>query len=162
MGKRSPDPGDARGNRVRGRLATVVVVGALGACGGADGGVPEIADARVGAPAGPNAALYFTAIGGDESDRLLGASTTVASEIQIHETTVGEEGTMGMRPLEGLDLPPGATLTLEPGGLHLMLIDVERLRVGDEIDVTLVWENGGERTISADVVDPGETMNHDG
>lgn len=148
---------------MRARLATVAVVGGMiAACGGSTDGGPEIVDARVGQPTGPNAALYFTAVAGDESDRLLGASSTVASDIQIHETTVGEDGSIGMRQVEGLDLPAGETLTLEPGALHLMLIDVERLRLGDEVDVTLVWENGGESTISAEVVAPGETMGHDG
>lgn len=42
-----------------------------------------------------------------------------------------------------------------------MLIDVERLEAEYEIDVTLVWENEGKRTISADVVDPAETMSDD-
>ena len=148
---------------MRSRLTTVAVVGALiGACGGNAGGTPEIVGARVGQPTGPNAALYFTAVAGDESDRLLGARSTVASDIQIHETTIGVDGTMGMRRVEGLVLPAGETLMLEPGGPHLMLIDVERLRLGDEVDFTLVWENGGESTISALVVEPGETMSHDG
>lgn len=39
-----------------------------------------------------------------------------------------------------------------PCGYQMMLIDVERLRPGDEVDVTMVWENGGEWTIQ--VVDP--------
>lgn len=148
---------------MRSRLATVAVVGGMiAACGGGTGGAPEIMEARVGQPTGPNAAIYFTAIGGDESDRLLGASSAVASDIQIHETTVGEDGSIAMRQVGGLDLPAGETLTLEPGALHLMLIDVERLRLGDEVEVTLVWESGGESTISAEVVAPGETMGHDG
>lgn len=149
---------------MRGRpLAAMAVLCVLvAACGDGDAVAPEIIDARVGAPTGPNAALYFTAVGGQETDRLVGASSTVASGIQIHETTTGEDGTMGMRPLDGLDLPAGGTLVLEPGGFHLMLVDVERIETGDEVDVTLVWENGGEWTISADVIDPGDTLHDDG
>lgn len=129
------------------------------ACSG-DGTI-EVVDARLGEPAGPNAALYFTAMGGDEPDRLVGASAVIATEVQIHETTTGEDGTMSMRPVDGLDLPADGELVLEPGGYHLMLVDAERVEVGDEIDVTLVWENSGELTIPVDVVAPAETMSDD-
>lgn len=133
----------------------VVVVG----CDDRVGGPPEVGDARVGAPTGPNAALYFNAQG-NEADRLVGARSSVASEIKIHESTTGDDETTGMRAVDGLDLRTDESLVLEPGGYHLMLIDVERLQVGDEIDVTLVWENAGEWTISARVVEPGDTMSH--
>lgn len=142
--------------RLRLSGGVAVVLALLGACGSAGG--PEIVDARIGAPTGPNAALYFTAIGGDEDDRLLGARSTVASEVQIHETSTDEDGTLGMSPVAGLELPAGGTLVLEPGSLHMMLIEVERLSPGDEVDVTLVWENGGEWTIPAEVVDPADVL----
>lgn len=138
-------------------LAGVILLAT--ACSG-DGTI-EIADARLGEPVGPNAALYFTASGGDESDRLLGARAAVAAEVQIHETTTGEDGTMSMRPVDGLDIPTDGELVLEPGGYHLMLVDVERVEAGDEIDVTLIWENSGEMTITADVVAPGDTISDD-
>jgi len=121
----------------------------------------EIVDARLGEPTGPNAALYFTALGGDSPDRLVGARAAIATEVQIHETTTGEDGTMSMRPVDGLDLFADGELVLEPGGFHLMLVDVERVESGDEIDVTLVWENSGEMTIPVDVVAPGETISDD-
>lgn len=133
-----------------------IALALLVACG--SGGAPEIIDARIGAPTGPNAALYFTAIGWDEDDRLLDARSQVASEVHIHETTTDEDGTMKMAQIEGLDLPSRGTLVLEPGGYHMMLIDVERVGPGDEVDVTLVWENGGEWTIPAEVVDPADIL----
>lgn len=96
--------------------AIVGLVALLGACSRGDSESVTVIDARVGAPAGPNAALSFTAIGGDEDDRLVGARSAVASEIQIHETVTGDDGAVGMRPVEGLDLPAGQRLVLEPGG----------------------------------------------
>lgn len=142
--------------RLRLGSGLAAVLALLAACSPAV--VPEIVDARIGAPTGPNAALYFTAIGGSEDDRLLGARSTVATEIQIHETSTDEDGTMEMRRVAGLELPEGGTLVLEPGGLHMMLIDVERLGPGDEVDVKLVWENGGEWIIPAEVVDPADIL----
>ncbi len=126
-------------------------------CGGGTDGL-QISDARVGAPTGPNAAMYFTARGTDEADTLRSASTDVANEIQIHETVISDEGTMSMRPVSRLELPAGGQLVLEPGGFHLMLVDVDELEVGGTIEVVLVWEVAGEMTVIAEVVDPSDTM----
>lgn len=141
-------------------LAGAILLTAVVSCSSGDGTI-EIVDARLGEPAGPNAALYFTVSGGDEPDRLLGARATVAADVQIHETTTGEDGTMSMRPVDGLDIPADGELILEPGRYHLMLVDVERVEAGDEIDVTLIWENSGEMTIPVDVVAPADTMSDD-
>jgi periplasmic copper chaperone A len=132
-------------------LATAV----LAACGGDNG--PAVSDARIGQPTGPNAAMYFTATG-TEADRLVGASTAVASSVQIHESTMNDDGSMGMDAVDGLDLPAGGELVLEPGGYHLMLLDVEPLELGDEVDVTLTWEKTGDMVVKAEVVDPAMTM----
>lgn len=112
----------------------------------------------MGRPTGPNAALYLTAVGSGEADRLVAAVTGSAREVQMHETISGDDGTMGMRPARSLELPSDGALVLEPGGFHLMLMGVDRLDVGDTIEVTLTWEKAGEMTVSADVVDPAETM----
>jgi len=130
-------------------------------CGGEPDGL-QISDARVGAPTGPNAAMYFTARGADEADTLRSASTDVATEIQIHETVISDEGTMSMRSVPRLELPAGGQLVLEPGGYHLMLVGVDELEVGDAISVTLTWEVAGEMTVEAEVVDPSDTMGEEG
>ena len=150
-------------SRVRFRLAITFLVGAMAvvACGN-DTGQVTVTEVRIGQPTGPNAALYLTASADGRSDRLVGATTEVARSVEIHESTMGEDGTMGMSPVGALELPEDGSLVLEPGGLHLMLIDVERLEVGDVIEVALIWETSGEMTVGAQVVDPGDTMSHDG
>ncbi|MFP4074817.1 MAG: copper chaperone PCu(A)C [Actinomycetota bacterium] len=141
-------------------FAGVIVLATAVSCSGGDETI-EVVDARLGEPTGPNAALYFTASGGDRPDRLLGARAAVATEVQIHETTTDEDGTMSMRPIDGIDIPADGELVLEPGGYHLMLVDVERVEAGDEIDVTLIWENSEEMTIPVDVVAPADTRSDD-
>jgi periplasmic copper chaperone A len=142
-------------------LLGVVLVGMLATgCGSSPGGI-AIDDARVGQPTGPNAALYLTATSEGETDRLVAASTDVAAGVEIHQTTT-EDGVMSMQRIDGLDLPAGESLVLEPGGLHLMLLDVVRLDVGAVIEVTLIWETAGEMTVEAEVVEPADTMSHDG
>ena len=47
--------------------------------------------------------------------RLLGASSEVAGVVEIHEMAM-EGNVMRMRPIRMLDLPPGGTVELKPGG----------------------------------------------
>lgn len=147
------------------QLLLVVAAVALlaAACGGESSGGLVVDDARIGQPTGPNAALYFVVNNDqDAADRLIGASTDAASAVELHETTMSDDGTMGMQPVDGLDVPADGTLTLEPGGLHLMLIDADRMDVGATVMVTLEWETAGDMTIEAEVVDPADAMgDHD-
>lgn len=144
------------------RMFTSLLVGVLmvAACGG-DAAAPDISDVRIGQPTGPNAALYFT-VNSDEADRLLGATTSVAGSVQLHETIMGDDGSMGMEPIDSLEVPADTEVVLEPGGTHLMLIDVDRLEVGDKVEVLLTWENAGDLTVDAEVVEPQDTLEHDG
>lgn len=144
-------------------LATVAALAlCVAACGG-DGAGLVVTEARIGEPTGPHAAMYFTVENPtDGADVLEAASSDVASSIEIHETTVGADGTMGMQPLESpLEVDAGGTVVLEPGGLHLMLIDVDRLEVGETASVTLQWQVAGDMEVEAEVVEPQDTMEHE-
>lgn len=135
----------------------------VAACGGMEGEL-VVSDVRIGMPTGPNAALYFTVENDtDGADELLGASAPVAASVQIHETLAGEDGTMGMQPVDApLEVSANGRLVFEPGGLHLMLVDVDRLEVGDRVDVTLTWQNAGEMDIEAMVVEPQDVAGDEG
>lgn len=74
--------------------------------------------------------------------RVTGVSCHLARAAEIHSMKL-EGGTMKMRPLKSLDLPAGKPVKLEPGGLHVMLFDIERqLRPGDRLPLTLTIETG--------------------
>jgi periplasmic copper chaperone A len=145
------------------RLAAIVVLAGLaaGGCAAESGGI-VLTDIRVGKPTGPNAGLYFTAANEGSPDRLVGAETGAAATVEIHETIIGSDGTMGMRASDGIDLGNGEIVELEPGGMHLMLVDVSPLSVGDIVEVTLIWEQAGPVSVEAEVVDPSDTMGDDG
>ena len=67
-------------------------------------------------------------------------------------TTAAGMGEMTMRPIESLEIPAGSTINLEPGGYHIMLLDlVKPLEVGSEIELTLTFEKAGELTITVPV-----------
>ena len=75
------------------------------------------------------------------ADRLLGASSPVAAEAQVHEMVMDGQ-VMRMREVAGLDLPAGQTVSLMPGGYHIMLMNLKsRLTVGETFPLHLTFEH---------------------
>ncbi len=100
-----------------------------------------------------NGVLYLTITnGGDEDDALLGGETDRAQRLEIHETIV-TDGSARMQPVDGsLPIPAGDTVTLEPGGLHIMLVNLTTDNAaGDRYQVTLTFERAGDVTLSVPV-----------
>ena len=84
---------------------------------------------------------------GGAPDRLVSATSPVARSVELH-AHVHEGDVMRMRPVAGVALPPGEAVTLQPGGLHVMLIGLkEPLVRGTEVPVTLRFETAGEITV---------------
>lgn len=93
----------------------------------------------------PTAAGFLTVTNtGAQPDRLLGGSSPMTGPIQVHQMSM-DGGVMRMRQLtDGLTIPPGATVKLEPGGYHLMLIGPKTtFKVGDHIPATLRFAKAG-------------------
>lgn len=81
---------------------------------------------------------------GREPDRLIGGSFPLAARVEVHEMAL--DGTvMRMRPVEGgIEIKPGASVELKPGGYHLMFMDLKApLKAGDMVKATLVFEKAG-------------------
>ncbi|MGO4527201.1 DUF1775 domain-containing protein [Microvirga sp. 2MCAF35] len=81
---------------------------------------------------------------GATPDRLIGGSFPLASKVEVHEMRLDGD-VMRMKPVEGgLEIKPGATVELKPGGLHLMFMDLkEPLKEGQTLKGTLVFEKAG-------------------
>src|SRR4051794_26137367 len=93
---------------------------------------------------GTGAGFLAIANRGTLPDRLVGASTPVARVTEIH-THIREGDVLRMRPVEAVDLPPGGTVTLQPGGFHLMMIGLkDPLIQGQSVPLTLRFERAGE------------------
>ena len=86
---------------------------------------------------------------GTEPDRLIGGSTASAGKFEIHESAM-EGGVMKMRPLpNGLEIKPGETVELKPGGNHLMFVDLKRpLKQGETVRATLQFEKAGSLDVT--------------
>lgn len=86
------------------------------------------------------------------SDVVLTSTTSnISSDMELHVTRPHEDGRMVMSPQEGgFLIGPGETLVLEPGGDHIMFMDVqEPVGPGEPVDLTLVFEDGSTTQVTA-------------
>ncbi len=59
---------------------------------------------------------------------------------------------MGMREIEALDIPAGETMSLVPGGYHLMLLELaDDLVPGETFELTLTFAPAGEVSVIVEV-----------
>lgn len=126
-------------------------------------------------------AAYFTITNsGDLDDALVAASVdpAIAARAEVHETVAAGpgdgtgdgmgadqgmggdtgrgdgDGMMQMREVDRVAIPAGESVALEPGGYHVMLLDLAApLETGDTIDLTLTFEESGEQVVTAEVRD---------
>ena len=136
-------------------IALALVVAAC--AGGSPTPAPErpvVSDAWVRPPMGPDrpAAAYLTITGSVADDALIGASSPTAASVELHETMMGSDGSMGMHAVERIEIAAGATVRLEPGGYHLMLMRVTNLpAIGELVEITLTFGGAGDVVIQAEV-----------
>lgn len=107
----------------------------------------------------PNAPVgggFFTLTNtGSQDDRLVSASADFADVAQIHAMAMqGDVMKMGQLK-DGLVIPAGETVTLAPGGYHLMFMGLKHPLVeGETVAVTLTFEKAGSVTLDLPIGDP--------
>ncbi len=104
-------------------------------------------------PDAPVAGAFLTITNGSgQADRLVAASTDAAERVEIHETRM-EDGMMKMRQLtDGIALAAGETVSLAPGGLHMMLMAPTRQFVaGETVEIELEFEHAPRQRIAFSV-----------
>lgn len=103
--------------------------------------------------------------GGAGSDKLVSISTPVAGRAELH-TTIKDGDIMKMRPVQHIEVGPKAMVTLQPGGVHIMLMDLkEPLKKDSTFPMTLVFEKAGKKTVEVAVQSigaKGMDMDHGG
>jgi len=90
-------------------------------------------------------AAYMTITNtGKTPDKVSCVSSDASAQCQIHTMTM-TNGVMQMRPVEGgLEIKPGETVTLKPGGLHVMLVSLKHpLEQGKTVKATLKFDTAG-------------------
>ena len=117
--------------------------------------------ARTTAP-GQKVAAGYARIMSDKDVTLVAGHSNFADKVEFHEMLM-EDGMMKMRALKQIELKANTPIELKPGGLHLMLIGIKnRVKVGDTIPLTLVFEDGQPKQESVSVIFNGRAItSHD-
>lgn len=163
--------------------ACVALLLAAAGCGSDEDGAASsdvdeltIADARARTtPAQATTGVVYVDLTSPVDDSLVSASVepNIAGGVELHETmsmdgdggghhggddestaTVDPSAPMTMEPVERIDLPADETVSLEPGGLHAMLIDLAGpLTAGQTFTLTLTFAEAGAREVTVEVRD---------
>ncbi len=101
--------------------------------------------ARATAPGAKAAGGFLGLINaGTATDKLTGGTVDFADKVEVHEMAV-VDNVMTMKRLDtGLEIAPGATAELKPGGYHIMFVGLKRqLADGETVKVVLNFEKAG-------------------
>jgi len=96
-----------------------------------------------------------------EADRLVSVSTDLAKVSEIHEMLM-VDNVMKMRRLDsGIVIAPDQLVRLEPGGLHIMLFDLNKsFKAGETYTVDLDFERAGKMRVPVTVKAAGGADHH--
>lgn len=82
---------------------------------------------------------------GDQPVTITGGETDIAKMVQTHEVVNG----MMQQKKEGIVIKPGETVTLQPGGLHIMIMDIAKpIVAGDKITFTVKFKGAESQTLT--------------
>lgn len=106
--------------------------------------------------AGMSAAFLRLSNAGPAPVRLVGAESAAAGSVELHGHS-HEGGVMRMRAVEGVDLPAGGAVQLEPYGLHLMVFGLKSSpKPGERFPLVLKFADGSRLEVDAAVRSPWE------
>jgi periplasmic copper chaperone A len=106
---------------------------------------------------GPVSAAYMVIENkSGKADRLMTVTSNVADVTEVHETRQMDNGMMTMQPVQGgLEIPPNGSVTLKPGGYHIMMMNLRQdLIPGQTIKLTLKFQSGKEISLDVPVKEP--------
>lgn len=94
-------------------------------------------------PGSETTAGFMTLYNRSQEDRvLISADSDLSQATELHHHIMSE-GVMRMRRLTRIELPAGQAVKLQPGGLHLMLIGLQRIPAeGETVQINLQLDNG--------------------
>ena len=102
--------------------------------------------------AGAMTAAYFTLQNTGTAEDALVSVTASVGMATMHETTTDASGMTGMQPVEKVVIPAGGSVSFEPGGYHVMIMGLSAdLKVGDKVDLKLVYKNAAPVDVTAEV-----------
>jgi len=111
---------------------------------------------------GQNAAVYFTIHNHSTSDdELVGASSPVADVIEIHESKMTND-IMQMNRVETISLGADEEIIFQPGGYHIMLINIkEEFVLGEHIGLVLHFKNHEDMVVEVHIENSMPAEDHE-
>ncbi len=108
--------------------------------------------ARATPPHATTSAVFLKLENSSKVERtIISATTPAAEKVELH-THVMEGDVMKMRQVKNIKIPATATTELKPGGLHIMLFELQQqFKEGREIEVSLHFANGDTQTFTAKI-----------
>lgn len=124
----------------------------LSACQAPEGELQIVDPWTPEAPPGRMMAGFMQLVNSTTDDIVLvDAASPQFGHVEIHTMDM-EDGVMRMRRLEQLVLPAGQTVTLEPGGLHIMLIEpLDHYPAGSQLEIDLLTLDGSRISLISEV-----------
>lgn len=106
--------------------------------------------AKTTVPGGKVSAAYMD-IKSTAPVKLLKAETSIAGNVEIHNMSM-KEGVMEMKAVDAIDVPANKTVSLKPGGYHVMLMMLAAsINEGDTVPIKLTFEGADKKPFTVDV-----------
>lgn len=123
--------------------------------GGSTGPTVEIVDGWAKATDTQMSGVFGTVHNNSDDDvHLTGVSADIDGSHELHETVPGGGGMMMQEKEDGFVIPGGGDLVLEPGGNHIMLMNLtDPITTGQEIVLTLELGDGSEQVVTVSARD---------
>jgi copper(I)-binding protein len=81
----------------------------------------------------------------DKTVTIAGGITKLSTMVQTHEVVNG----VMQEKKGGIQIKPGETVILEPGGLHIMIMDITKpIVAGDKFDFTFLFTGADLQTLT--------------
>lgn len=106
--------------------------------------------AKTTVPGGKVSAAYMD-IKSSAPVKLLKAETSIAGNVEIHNMSM-KDGVMEMKAVDAIDVPANKTISLKPGGYHVMLMMLAAsINKGDNVPIKLTFEGADKKPFTVDV-----------
>ena len=111
--------------------------------------------AKTTVPGGSVSAAYMHIKSGKPL-KLIKVETPLTNMAELHDMKM-KDGVMEMKAVDAINIPANKLIDLKPGGLHIMLIKVNKpINKGDDVPLTLTFENEAKKTFTVDVKAKGQ------
>ena len=103
-------------------------------------------------PGQPATGAFLVLKNGDDKDHKVVKAESAAAKVTELHNHVHEGGMMKMRPVKDIDIKARGEAVLQPGGMHVMLIDLKQtLKEGENVALKLIFEDSSSKEITVPV-----------